>query len=91
MAMDTQGVLPIKYFGFASYDKSMVTFFYNCKGEIAFQKGITDDHSSFAKDGLSSIDLRNCMWQTYNQFIYLWLFFNHTHLFVCLFIFNIPR
>lgn len=61
VAVDTQGALPIKYFGFASYENSLVTFFYNCKGEIIYQKGITNDHPSLAKDELSSVDLRNCM------------------------------
>lgn len=30
-------VLPVKYFGFASYDNSPAKFFYNCEGENAYQ------------------------------------------------------
>lgn len=29
-------VLPIKYFGFASYDNSIAKFFYDCEGENAY-------------------------------------------------------
>lgn len=31
-----KSVLPIKYFGFASYDNSLAKFFYNCEGENAY-------------------------------------------------------
>lgn len=31
-------MLPIKYFGFASYDNSLAKFFYNCEGENAYQE-----------------------------------------------------
>lgn len=31
-------VLPVKYFGFASYDNSLAKFFYNCEGDNAYQE-----------------------------------------------------
>lgn len=37
MAED-KSVLPVKYFGFASYDNSLAKFFYNCEGEHAYQE-----------------------------------------------------
>lgn len=60
--MDTQGVLPVKYFGFASYDidNSLATFFYNCKNDSEFQKGIVKNRSPMAKNEAPSVDLRNC-------------------------------
>lgn len=33
-----KNVLPVKYFGFASYDNSLAKFFYNCEGENAYQE-----------------------------------------------------
>lgn len=38
MVVDKMGVLPVKYFGFASYDNSLAKFFYNCEGENAYQE-----------------------------------------------------
>lgn len=35
MAQD-KDVLPVKYFGFASYDNSLAKFFYNCEGDNAY-------------------------------------------------------
>lgn len=35
---EDKNVLPIKYFGFASYDNSLAKFFYNCEGENAYQE-----------------------------------------------------
>ena len=64
MAVDAHGALPIKYFGFASYENSPVTFFYNCKDDEAFVKAKINDQSALVKNGISSIDLRNCMWHT---------------------------
>lgn len=60
-AVDTQAVLPIKYFGFASYDSSLATFFYNCKGDHIFQKGSLNNRSPLqSKNETPSVDLRNC-------------------------------
>ncbi|XP_031619784.1 uncharacterized protein LOC116338571 [Contarinia nasturtii] len=35
---EDKNVLPVKYFGFASYDNSLAKFFYNCEGENAYQE-----------------------------------------------------
>lgn len=60
--MDTQAVLPIKYFGFASYDNSLARFFYNCKDDHIFQKGSLNNQSPLqVKNEIASVDLRNCM------------------------------
>lgn len=59
MVEDKNRVLPIKYFGFASYDNSLAKFFYNCKGEIPFQKKYING-LALDKDEPSPVDLRNC-------------------------------
>lgn len=35
---EDKNVIPVKYFGFASYDNSLAKFFYNCEGENAYQE-----------------------------------------------------
>lgn len=41
--------LPIKYFGFASYDNSLAKFFYNCEGENAYGEADIKDLCRYAE------------------------------------------
>lgn len=60
-ATDTQAPLQIKYFGFASYDNSLARFFYNCKNDHIFEKGVLNNLSPLqAKNNMESVDFRNC-------------------------------